>query len=66
VEGRPMLPDGTLADEIFSWIESLSSHTPPTWIGLDNKAEAVREQKIADSVERKVGIVGALMVMDGV
>jgi hypothetical protein len=66
VEGGPTLPDGTLAYEIFSWIESLSSHTPPTWIGLDNEAEAVREQKIAESVERKVGIVGALVVMDGV
>ena len=64
VEGGPVLPESTSADEIFSWIESLSSHTPPTWVGLDNEAEAARERKIAESVEKKVGIVGALLVMN--
>ena len=66
VEGGPTLPDGSSVEEIFSWIESLSSHTPPTWVGLDNEAEAVREHKIAESVVKKVDIVGALMVSDDV
>ena len=66
VEGGPTLPDGSSADEIFSWMESLPSHTPPTWVGLDNEAEAVRELKIAESVEKKVGIVGALMEAENV
>ena len=66
VTGGPTLPEGSSADEILSWIENLSAHTPPTWVGLDNEAEAVRELKIAESVEKKVGIVVSLIVGDDV
>jgi len=53
----PCLPDGTSKDECFQWIESLPSHTPPELIGLDGSAEAAREQRIAESVLNKIGVV---------
>jgi len=50
----PCLPDGSSKEECFSWIESLSSSTPPTWIGLDGSAEAARAKMISESVTSKV------------
>jgi dynein heavy chain 1, cytosolic len=64
VEGGPTLPDGNSAEEIFEWIETLPSHTPPTWVGLDSEAEAVRELKIADSVLKKTMVVSQLISYD--
>ena len=56
-DGAPTLPDGTSKDECFAWIESLPSHTLPTWIGLDANAEEARAERIAKSVLKNVGIV---------
>lgn len=53
----PSLPDGTSKDECFQWIESLPSHSPPELIGLDGSAEEAREQRIAESILKKIGIV---------
>jgi dynein heavy chain 1 len=60
-EGAPVLPDGSSADEILNWIENLPEHTPPTWIGLDNKAEEARELTLARSVRKKVATVGTIL-----
>lgn len=53
----PCLPDGSTKDDCFEWIESLPSHSPPELIGLDGKAEAAREQRIAESVSKKISVV---------
>ena len=57
VDGAPVLPEGSSKDECFAWINSLPSHNPPTWIGLDKSAEAARDQMVAESVVKKYGIV---------
>lgn len=57
VDGAPTLPDGTSKEECFSWIASLPSHTPPTWIGLGADAEEARAERIAKSVIGKVASV---------
>lgn len=57
VEGAPALPEGASKDEVFSWIDSLPSHNPPTWIGLDDTAEIERDKTVAESVVKKFGIV---------
>ncbi len=57
VEGAPVLPEGSSRDDIFAWIDSLPSHNPPTWIGLDVSAEIERDTMVAESVIRKCGIV---------
>jgi dynein heavy chain 1 len=64
VAGAPKLPDGTTKDECFAWIEALSNHTPPTWIGLDSSAEEEREERIAASVQAKVGLLAAKMDLE--
>jgi dynein heavy chain 1 len=57
VDGSPVLPEATSKDECFAWINSLPSHNPPTWIGLDATAEAARDKMVAESVVKKYGIV---------
>merc|ERR1719203_754977 len=57
VEGAPVLPEGSSKDELFAWIDSLPSHTPPTWIGLDETAEIARDKMVAESVVKKYEIV---------
>jgi len=57
VEGAPVLPEGSSTDELFAWIDSLPSHNPPTWIGLDETAEIARDKLVAESVVKKFGIV---------
>ena len=57
VDGAPTLPDGTSKEECFSWIASLPSHTPPTWIGLGADAEEARAERIAKSIIGKVASV---------
>ena len=57
VEGAPALPEGSSKDELFAWIDSLPSHNPPTWIGLDVSAEIERDKMVAENVVRKCGIV---------
>eukprot|EP00562_Extubocellulus_spinifer_P009490 CAMPEP_0178491962 /NCGR_PEP_ID=MMETSP0696-20121128/11685_1 /TAXON_ID=265572 /ORGANISM="Extubocellulus spinifer, Strain CCMP396" /LENGTH=4359 /DNA_ID=CAMNT_0020119857 /DNA_START=116 /DNA_END=13193 /DNA_ORIENTATION=+ len=63
-DGAPTLPDGTSKDECFAWIESLPSHTLPTWIGLDANAEEARAERIAKSVLKNVGIVEIARIND--
>ena len=57
IVGAPVLPEGSSRDELFAWINSLPSHNPPTWIGLDNMAEIERDREVACSVVKKYGIV---------
>jgi dynein heavy chain 1 len=57
VEGAPVLPEGSSKDELFAWIDTLPSHNPPTWIGLDETAEIARDKMVAMSVVQKYGIV---------
>lgn len=57
VEGAPVLPEGSSKDELFLWIDSLPSHNPPTWIGLDETAEIARDKMVAESVVKKYGDV---------
>jgi len=54
VDGSPTLPEGSSANEIFAWVDSLPTHTPPTWIGLGSDAEEARELRTAKSVVEKV------------
>lgn len=56
-DGAPVLPEGSSKDELFAWIDSLPSHNPPTWIGLDETAEIARDKMVAESVVKKYGIV---------
>jgi len=57
VEGAPVLPEGSSKDDIFAWIDSLPSHNPPTWCGLDETAEVARDKLVAESVVKKLGKV---------
>lgn len=57
IDGAPTLPDGTSKEECFSWITSLPSHTPPTWIGLGADAEEARAERIAKNIIGKVASV---------
>ena len=57
VDGAPTLPEGSSKDDLFAWIDSLPSHNPPTWIGLDVSAEIERDKMVAESVVRKCGLV---------
>lgn len=57
VNGAPVLPEGSSKDELFAWIDSLPSHNPPTWIGLDETAETARDQMVAESVVQKYRMV---------
>jgi len=57
VEGAPVLPEGSSKDDIFAWIDSLPSHNPPTWCGLDETAEIARDKMVAESVVKKLGKV---------
>lgn len=52
-DDSPCLPEGTSQEECLSWIDSLPSYTPPTWIGLDGSAETIRSKTIAKSVISK-------------
>ena len=54
----PTLPDASDSQSLFAWIEKLPDHTPPTWIGLGSEAEVAREARIAESVVKKVIIIG--------
>ena len=53
----PVLPEGTTREKCMEWIDSLPSHTPPTWIGLDSSAEMEREKRTADAVVSKVSLI---------
>eukprot|EP00586_Coscinodiscus_wailesii_P014222 CAMPEP_0172510176 /NCGR_PEP_ID=MMETSP1066-20121228/226876_1 /TAXON_ID=671091 /ORGANISM="Coscinodiscus wailesii, Strain CCMP2513" /LENGTH=4214 /DNA_ID=CAMNT_0013289037 /DNA_START=123 /DNA_END=12767 /DNA_ORIENTATION=+ len=57
-DGVPCLPESTSMKDCFDWVEALPSYTPPTWIGLDGEAEAVRSEMIARSVMKKVDNIG--------
>lgn len=61
VDGSPTLPDGSSRDECFAWIDSLPSHNPPTWIGLDSTAETERDRLVAESVAKKYNDVKAAL-----
>jgi dynein heavy chain 1 len=50
----PTLPEGSSREKCLEWIESLPSHTPPTWIGLDSSAETEREKRTAYEVSERV------------
>jgi len=55
----PTLPEGTSKEECFSWISSLTPHTPPTLLGLDADAEKELELRKAQSIKEKVDRVAA-------
>ena len=57
VAGAPTLPEGTSRDDCFGWISSLSSKTPPTWVGLDGDAEKELELRKAKAIKEKIDIV---------
>ena len=61
VDGAPTLPEGSSKDECFAWIDSLPSHNPPTWIGLDSAAETERDRMVAESVAKKYDDVTAAL-----
>ncbi|KAK1747403.1 dynein heavy chain [Skeletonema marinoi] len=61
VDGAPTLPEGSSKDECFAWIDSLPSHNPPTWIGLDSAAETERDRLVAESVAKKYDDVKAAL-----
>ena len=54
LEGAPVLPEGTSKDECFKWIGSISSSTPPTWIGLDADAEKELDARRANVIREKI------------
>jgi len=60
-DDAPVLPEGSSPEEIFGWIDDLQSNTPPTWIGLDAEAEIARQQRIAQSVSKRIKIVSELL-----
>lgn len=53
----PTLPEGSTRDACLEWIESLPSHTLPTWIGLGLEAEKEREKRQAAGVIQKVALI---------
>ena len=57
VKCAPVLPEGSSKDELFAWIDSLPSHNPPTWIGLDETAEIARDKMVAESIVKKYEVV---------
>jgi len=57
VDDAPTLPEGSSKEELFLWIDSLPSHNPPTWIGLDSLAEEARDAAVAASVLEKLSQV---------
>ena len=57
VKCAPVLPEGSSKDELFAWIDSLPSHNPPTWIGLDENAEIARDKMVAESIVKKYEVV---------
>jgi dynein heavy chain 1 len=57
VADGPKLPEGSSRDACVEWIESLSQHTPPTWIGLGKEAETEREKRKADAVVDKAALI---------
>ena len=64
VEDAPTLPDDTSRKSCLSWITSLDSYTPPTWIGLDGAAEIIRSKNIAKSVHEKVQHISNILKTD--
>lgn len=54
IDDGPTLPENTTREKCFEWIAGLSSHAPPTWIGLDSSAEVEREARLAQAVSAKV------------
>lgn len=63
-EDAPMLPDETSFESCLSWIKTLDSYTPPTWIGLDGSAETIRSKSIAQSVLKKMKTVENALQID--
>jgi len=57
VKCAPVLPEGSSKDELFAWIDSLPSHNPPTWIGLDETAEIARDKMVTESIVKKYEVV---------
>jgi len=58
----PPLPDGNCHQDLLSWIDSLPSYVPPTWIGLATSAESTRSKLIAQSVVTKIDRVNTAMM----
>jgi len=50
----PVLPDSSSRADINGWITSLSSHTPPTWVGLCEDAEMALEKIKAETIHTTV------------
>ncbi|KAL3939676.1 MAG: hypothetical protein SGBAC_005637 [Bacillariaceae sp.] len=55
----PTLPEGTSKEECFTWISSLTPHTPPTFVGLGADAEKELEVRKARSIKEKIELVAA-------
>ena len=60
-DDSPRLPDGSTQADCLSWIESLPSYTPPSWINLDGSAETERSSNMAKSVLSKVDVINNVL-----
>ncbi|KAG7353523.1 dynein family protein [Nitzschia inconspicua] len=55
VKEGPTLPDScTSQSEMLSWISSLPSTTPPTWVGLADDAEEALDKAMAEDIHDKI------------
>jgi dynein heavy chain 1, cytosolic len=57
-EDSPTLPDScTSQSDMLSWISSLPSSTPPTWVGLADDAEEALDKAMAEEIHDKIAKV---------
>jgi len=59
----PVLPDASSQDDIIAWISNLSSHTPPTWVGLGEDAEKALEKVKAETIYSTVQKVSSAIAV---
>ena len=51
----PTLPDSCASQsDLLSWISSLPSTTPPTWVGLADDAEEALDKVMAEEIHDKI------------
>jgi len=58
-DDSPVLPDSSSQDDMNAWIYNLPSHTPPTWVGLGEDAEAALEKVKAETIYSAITKVSA-------
>jgi dynein heavy chain 1 len=61
VSDSPKLPDScTSQSDILSWISTLPSTTPPTWVGLAEDAEQALDKAMAEEIHTSVEKVSSV------